>query len=66
MCAGEDAQTHCIDVFVDRDTHDVIRTFAQTGVYDISAGIAQRQGNDFRADVVAIKAGFGDQNPFSL
>jgi hypothetical protein len=42
-----------------------LRRFAQSRVDNFRAGVAERQRNDFGANVVAIKARFGDQNSFS-
>jgi hypothetical protein len=66
VAARQDAQADRVDVFVGRDPRDVIGRLAQAGVDHLGAGIAQGQGDDLGADVVAVEAGLGDQDAFAL
>ena len=62
MAAGEHAQAHRVDVFLGRDTRDVLGALAQSRVNHLGAGVAQRQRDHLGADIMAIEAGLGDQD----
>ena len=62
VAAGEDAQADCVDAFVHRHLRDLRRAAPQAGVDHLGAGIAQRERDDLRADVVSVESRLADQD----
>ena len=60
--AGEDGEADAVDVLLDGCGDDHLGGLAEAGVDDLHAGVAEGAGDDFCAAVVAVKAGFGDEN----
>ena len=60
--AGEDGEADAVDVFLDGGGDDHLGGLAEAGVDDFHAGVAEGAGDDFGAAVVAVEAGFGDED----
>jgi hypothetical protein len=58
--AGQDAETDAVYVFLNGGLYDAFGRFAQAGIEDFHAGVAEGAGDDLGAAVVAVEAGFGD------
>jgi hypothetical protein len=65
VAARQDAQADRVDALVDRDPRDLLRALAQPRVDHLGAGVAQRERDDLRPDVVPVEAGLGDQDPLA-
>jgi len=62
VSAGEDGEADAVDVLLNGGGDDHLRGLAEAGVDDLHAGVAEGSGDDFGAAVVAVEAGFGDQD----
>ena len=60
--AGEDGEADAVDVLLDGGGDDHLGGLAEAGVDDLHASVAEGAGDDFRAAVVAVEAGFGDED----
>jgi len=60
--AGEDREADAVDVFLNGGGDDHLRGLAKARVDDLHASVAQGAGNDLCAAVVAVKAGFCNQD----
>ena len=60
--AGHDGEADGVDVFLFGGGGDHFGGLVQAGVDDLHAGVAQGAGDDFGATVVAVEAGFGDED----
>src|ERR1041384_2028986 len=60
--AGKDGKADHVDVFLDGGRGDHLRGLSQAGVDDLHAGIAEGASDDFSAAIMAVEAGFGDQD----
>ena len=60
--AGEDGEADAVDVLLDGGGDDHLGGLAEAGVDDLHAGVAEGAGDDFGAAVVAVEAGFGDED----
>jgi len=60
--AGEDAQAHAVDIFLERGIDDHLRRLSQAGVDDLHAGVAQSARDHLGAAVMAVQAGFGNKD----
>jgi len=58
----ENREPNGVDILLHRGGDDHLRGLVETGVDDLTAGIAEGAGDDFGATVVAIEAGLGDDN----
>jgi hypothetical protein len=61
--AGQDGQADDIGILLERRSGNLLWRLAQAGVNHFHAGVSQRAGDDFRAAVVPIEAGLGDDDP---
>ena len=59
---GEDGESDAVDVLLNGGGDDHLRGLSEAGVDDLHAGVAEGTGDDLCATVVAVEAGFGDQN----
>ena len=60
--SGEDGEADAVDVLLDGGGDDHLRRLAKAGVDDLHSGVAEGAGDDFRATVVAVEAGFCDKD----
>jgi len=60
--AGEDGEADAVDVLLDGGGDDHLGGLAEAGVDDLHAGVAEGAGDDLGAAVVAVEAGFGDED----
>lgn len=62
MSPGKNRKTHDIDVFLNRRLNHHLRSLMKTRIDDFESRIAQRTSDHFCAAIMAIEAGFCDQN----
>ena len=62
VCSRKNTEADTIDVLLDGSMDDHLRSLPQAGVDDLHAGIAQGTSDNFRAAVMAIKAGLGHED----
>ena len=62
MGAGQDRETHDVDILLDRRSGDLPGRLPEAGVDDLHAGVAERARDDLRAAVVPVEAGLRDEN----
>jgi len=62
VCPGKDRQTDDLHIFLQRGAHNHFGRLPEARVNDFHAGVAQGSGNHFGAAIVAVEAGFGNQN----
>jgi len=60
--AGENGEADDVNVLLNGGGGDHFRGLAEAGVDDFHAGVAEGASDDLCTAVVAIKAGFGDEN----
>src|SRR4029079_6008998 len=60
--SGEDAEPNDVDIFLQGRFGDHLRCLPDAGVDDFAAGITQGADHDFRAGVMPIAAGLGDED----
>ena len=60
--AREDRDADRVGVLLERGLDDLLGRLVQAGVDDLHAGVAQRPGDDLRAPVMAVEAGFRDDD----
>ena len=58
----EDREADDVDILLDGGRRDHLGRLVEPRVDDLHACVAQRSGDDFRASIVTIEAGLGDQN----
>ena len=63
MRARKNGEANHMHIFLQRRIDDHLWSLAQAGVDDFHAGVAQRAGDYLCAAIVAIEAGFSNQNP---
>jgi hypothetical protein len=62
MCPRQAAQPHDIDILLDGCRGDLRRLLPQTCIDNLDTRIAQGEGENLGAAVVAIQTGLGNQN----
>ena len=60
--AREDGEADAVYVFLDGGSDDHLRGLTEASVDHLHAGVAEGAGDDFCAAVVAVEAGFGDED----
>src|SRR5512140_3424419 len=66
MRSGKNGQADNLHIFLKRRVDDHFRRLTEARVDDLHTGIPQRPGDYLGASVVAVEAGFGDQDPDSM
>src|SRR5258707_207740 len=61
-CPGEDGEADAVDVLLDGGRDDHFGGLTEAGVDDLHASVAEGSGDDLCAAVVAVEAGFGDED----
>jgi len=64
--AGKHRETHDVDVFLYRRFDDHLRCLMEAGINNLHSGVSQGPRDDYRASVVAVKAGLGDEHSYLL
>ena len=62
MRAGENRQADGVDIFLHRRGDDLLGRLTQSRVDHFHPRVAQCAGDDFRAAIVSVQAGLGDQH----
>lgn len=62
VCAGENAETDAVDIFLNGGVDDHFRGLAEAGVDDFHTCVAEGACDDLCATVVAVEAGLGNEN----
>ncbi|MPN12767.1 hypothetical protein SDC9_160087 [bioreactor metagenome] len=62
MSAGKEAHAHGVDLLFRRYFGDLVRRGLKAGVYDLGAGFLKGARDDLRSAVMAVKAGFCNEN----
>src|SRR6476659_301356 len=60
--AGEQRQADRVGVLLEDGLGDLLRRLVQAGVDDLEPAVAQRPGDDLRAPIVTVEAGFRDDD----